>query len=660
MRNGRADLLGLRAHFLKLKEKKTMKKMLSLLLALALCFGLAAPAFAADEEFVIESGILVSYSGSGGKVTVPEGVTVIGENAFQGKRVTEVTLPDSLTHIRARAFYACGELTGINLPAGLISIGESAFEGCYALRGRLVIPEQVTKIEKSAFWGCEGLTGVTLPKGLVSIGDYAFSGCSGLTAMTIPEHVTGIGTRAFEGCTGLTSLSLHEGLESVGSYAFAGCTRLTGVTVPGSIADNGGSLFWGCTGLTSAVIGAGTTEIGVDEFSGCSGLTSVVIPEGVETIHAGAFGFCTALTGVTLPGSISSIGYYAFFGCESLTSIVLPSGATDVDDRAFERCPNLTITRPGGQTVSTQVELPPLRSTYSKNISDGAVYSLEVGDMLSLTNTRSSGSMSFPAYYFDLKGNESGVVYAPNTNGSAVQFMAVKPGVVTVVGTLSGSIPKTNYASKYNEATEQWERYTYTTYEQQLLTTTATIVVGGADKSDEPDQPQQPIFTDVPADSFFAEATSWAAGRGIVVGNSDGSFGIGSQCKKEHILTFLWRAEGKPEPTIANPYSNLDETVYYAKAAIWAYEKGLVTAKNMDFGSVCTRFQAVNYLWKLAGSPKPALSSSFSDVPEGFTDAVSWAVEEGITQGIGDGKFGTSSPCTREQIVTFLWRTYAK
>lgn len=657
MRNGRADLLGLRAHFLKLKEKKTMKKMLSLLLALALCFGLAAPAFAADEEFVIESGVLVSYSGSGGKVTVPEGVTAIGENAFQGKRVTEVTLPDSVTHIRARAFYACGGLTGVNLPAGLISIGESAFEGCYALRGRLVIPEQVTKIEKSAFWGCEGLTGVTLPRGLVSIGDYAFSGCSGLTAMTVPEHVTGIGTKAFEGCTGLTSLTLHEGIESVGSYAFAGCTRLTSVTVPGSIADNGGSLFWGCTGLTSAVIGAGTTEIGVDEFSGCSGLTSVVIPEGVETIRAGAFGFCTALTGVTLPGSISSIGYYAFFGCESLTSIVLPSGATDIDDRAFERCPNLTITRPGGQTVSTQVELPPLRSTYSKNISDGAVYSLEVGDMLSLTNTRSSGSMSFPAYYFDLKGNESGVVYAPNTNGSAVQFMAVKPGVVTVVGTLSGSIPKTNYASKYNEATKQWERYTYTTYEQQLLTTTATIVVGGADKSD---QPQQPVFTDVPADSFFVEATSWAADRGIVVGNSDGSFGIGSQCKKEHILTFLWRAEGKPEPTIDNPYSNLDETLYYAKAAIWAYEKGLVTAKNMDFGSVCTRFQAVNYLWKLAGSPKPVLSSSFSDVPEGFTDAVSWAVEEGITQGIGDGKFGTSSPCTREQIVTFLWRIYAK
>lgn len=660
MRNGRADLLGLRAHFLEFKEKQTMKKMLSLLLTLALCLGLAAPAFAADEEFVIENGVLVSYSGSGGKVAVPDGVTVIGENAFQGKRVTEVTLPDSVTRIGARAFYACGELTSVNLPAGITSIGESAFEGCYALRGSLVIPERVTKIEKSAFWGCEGLTGVTLPRGLAGIGDYAFCGCSGLTSMTVPERVTSIGTKAFEGCTGLTSLTLPEGLESVGSYAFAGCTRLTGVTVPGSITDNGGSLFWNCTGLASAVIGAGTSEIGVDQFSGCTGLTSVVIPEGVETICAGAFGFCTGLTGVTLPSSISSIGYYAFLGCESLTSIVLPNGATDIDDHAFDRCPNLTITRPGGQTVSTQVELPPLRNTYSTAISDGAAYYLEVGDMLSLTNTRSSGSMSFPAYYFDLKGNESGVIYAPNTNGSSVQFMAVKPGVVTVAGTLSGSIPKTNYGSKYNDATKQWERYTYTTYEQQLLTTTVTIVVRGAGEPTEPVQPQEPGFTDVAADSFFAEATSWAAGREIVVGNPDGSFGIGAQCKKEHILTFLWRAEGKPEPTIANPYSNLDETLYYAKAAIWAYEKGLITAKNLDFGSVCTRFQAVNYLWKLAGSPNPAQSSSFSDVPDGFTDAVSWAVEQGITQGIGDGKFGASDPCTREQIVTFLWRAYAK
>lgn len=167
-------------------------------------------------------------------------------------------------------------------------------------------------------------------------------------------------------------------------------------------------------------------------------------------------------------------------------------------------------------------------------------------------------------------------------------------------------------------------------------------------------------FTDVFITDYFAEAVTWAVGREITNGTTPTTFSPERKCTTGHILTFLWRAGGAPEPTIENPFTDVDSDRFYSKAAIWAYEQGLVEGDAFGGKDPCTRGEAVTYLWKLAGSPE-AGDSGFSDVPPGadYADAVAWAVERGITEGTSDTTFGPDDTCTRGQISTFLYREMA-
>ena len=155
-------------------------------------------------------------------------------------------------------------------------------------------------------------------------------------------------------------------------------------------------------------------------------------------------------------------------------------------------------------------------------------------------------------------------------------------------------------------------------------------------------------FPDVAPSSAFASAINWAVEQNIAAGYGDGTFRPGNTCTVSHILTFLWRANGRPG-------AGSDE-----RAAVTAWAKGL----GIDTGNLsdpCTRAMAVTYLWKAAGSPAPSKSASFADVPAGadYAKAVSWALEEGIAGGTGGNTFSPGGTCTRGQIVTFLYRQKA-
>ena len=167
-------------------------------------------------------------------------------------------------------------------------------------------------------------------------------------------------------------------------------------------------------------------------------------------------------------------------------------------------------------------------------------------------------------------------------------------------------------------------------------------------------------FTDVPAASPYAGAVVWAAEKGITSGKSAGVFAPGESCTNGQILTFLWRASGSPEPSAENPFLN-EIPDGFRKAAVWAYEKGVVSGQTFDASVPCTRAMTVNYLWKAAGSPVVSGGASFTDVPAGapYAPAVAWAVAQGITSGTGVGQFSPNATCTRGQIVTFLYRAYA-
>lgn len=152
-------------------------------------------------------------------------------------------------------------------------------------------------------------------------------------------------------------------------------------------------------------------------------------------------------------------------------------------------------------------------------------------------------------------------------------------------------------------------------------------------------------FTDVAAGSPYAAAIQWAVGKNITTGKTADTFGPGDTCTVSHILTFLYRANGRPGAGDSE------------RAAVIAWAQGLgIDTSNLS--APCTRAMAMTCLWKAAGSPAPSSTSIFPDIPAGadYADAVSWAVGKGITTGKSAAAFAPNDPCTRGQIVTFLYR----
>ena len=365
-----------------------------------------------SSDFEIMDGVLVRYHGKGGDVTVPAGVTEIGNSAFSGcSSLTGITLPAGVRKIGDAAFKDCGRLTGMTLPAGLTSIEKYAFYHCRSLTD-ITLPDGVTRIEEYTFSCCGSLANVTLPNGLRSIENDAFNDCGSLTGLTLPAGLTEIGGGAFWGCDSLNKVTIPATVTRMGKFAFtkSNTPRMT-VTVDlparpaGWDADWAGALVtvrWKKSGaapaqspaapkpaapVTSAkpapkpapkparktksapsdfeiengvlvkyrgkggdvIVPAGVTSIGKDAFRECDNLTSVTIPAGVTSIGEAAFYKCGSLTSVTIPGSVTSIGHYAFSNCDSLISITLPAGVTRIEESTFNCCDSLTsVTLPNG------------------------------------------------------------------------------------------------------------------------------------------------------------------------------------------------------------------------------------------------------------------------------------------------------------------------
>ena len=169
------------------------------------------------------------------------------------------------------------------------------------------------------------------------------------------------------------------------------------------------------------------------------------------------------------------------------------------------------------------------------------------------------------------------------------------------------------------------------------------------------------IFTDVPAGSVYEDAIQWAVKNGITNGYGNGLFGTNDPCTRAQIVTFLWRAAGCPQPKMTlNPFRDVAADAYYYKAVLWAVENGITSGLGdgrFAPEATCTRGQSVTFLYRAAGSPASG-GSSFADVPAGAycASAVAWAVENGITTGTAEGKFSPDATCTRAQAVTFLAR----
>ena len=172
------------------------------------------------------------------------------------------------------------------------------------------------------------------------------------------------------------------------------------------------------------------------------------------------------------------------------------------------------------------------------------------------------------------------------------------------------------------------------------------------------------FFYDVPNDSFYYEAVKWAVETKITSGVGNNLFAPDQPCTRAQIVTFLWRAAGCPEPKRAGSFADVPAGAFYAKAVAWAVDAGITTGTGEGGFSPdepCTRAQAVTFLCR-AQRAKAEGRAQFSDVPADayYAEAVAWAAESGVTDGIGGGLFGPEQDCTRAQIVTFLWRAMTR
>lgn len=297
--------------------------------------------------------------------------------------MTEIVLPNTVTHIEESAFEGCTGLKKITLPEGLLEIGDKAF--CNTALKNITIPESVLKVGKSIFNYCFTIKEMTVkgydtrfessvfPVNLETIicwsgseADKAFKDgpfatlkymkvqkksetapaqrvlADGLymkrrdiTHLVIPKGVEEIGKDTFRGMGSLKEVKLPKSLKKIGEYAFEGCAALTAIKLPEGLETVGRYAFSRCLSLKSVELPGSLKEIGSDVFYECEELKTIKVKEGVTALPGNfAFG-CSKLNKVTLPSTVESIGRAAFSNCNALVKITLPKGLKKIGDEIF-------------------------------------------------------------------------------------------------------------------------------------------------------------------------------------------------------------------------------------------------------------------------------------------------------------------------------------
>lgn len=173
-------------------------------------------------------------------------------------------------------------------------------------------------------------------------------------------------------------------------------------------------------------------------------------------------------------------------------------------------------------------------------------------------------------------------------------------------------------------------------------------------------------FTDVPAGSYYEDAVIWAVSNGITTGVSASRFDPDGICTRAQAVTFLWRAAGSPAPASRTmPFTDVPAGSYYYDAVLWAVENDITkgtSATTFSPDATCSRAQIVTFLWRAQKSPVVTAANPFADVSTDayYVNAIIWAVNEGVTAGTSAATFSPDDTCTRAQIVTFIWRALSE
>ena len=592
----------------------------------------------------------------------------------QRSTVKKVVIKSGVTSIGDFAFENCGSLTSISLPNSVTSIGVGAFSHCESLT-RISIPNKVTSIGAGAFDSCYSLTGITIPASVTSIGNWTFSGCEGLTSISIPNSVTSIGNFAFSGCEGLTSISIPNSVTSIGKNAFSACDGLTSISIPNSVTSIGDQAFSWSKKLTSIDVANGNPNY--SSYNGAlfnkeksvliccpGGKTEYSIPNSVTSIGDYAFYDCDGLTSISIPNKVTSIGDFAFYCCDGLTSISIPNKVTSIGDSAFDSCTSLTsISIPDGVTSIGVSAFSHCKSLTSISIPNKVT---SIGDFAfyycySLTDVYYSGTED-QWNKISIGSNNSELTNANiHFNSTAPVSMAAEAFTLTK-----------NPASVFSaESLNTEETGIKTSRFSNLQPGVQYVFIVVLD-------PEAEAYLGSDNLCYIAQKQADASGTlsfsyySDAENASESIHALHIHDYTDGVCTVCGAKDPDYIPPVVkdNPFADVSESSVYYDAILWAYYHepqqitGGYTATEFRPGNPCTRGQVVTFLWRAAGCPEPTgninVFKDASSIAAPYQKAVAWAVEKGITTGFNDGTFRPNDSVTRAQFVTFLWRYEGK
>lgn len=308
-------------------------------------------------------------------VTIPEGISVVENNAFYNSGITSIVLPNSVTDVNDGAFDDCKQLVSCDLGRGIKHIGKNCFGNCYALTSLKwsdcletigswafyanhptnvtaagTIPLQDTLVFPATFRSMDAIFDCKTNVKVVVWNARRPEG-NGLGALhnyndTFDEIIVGsevevIPAGLFRDQTTIDTIILPESIESIGQNAFNGCKKLQYVNIPENVHSIGKAAFYNCAALTSLELPESISEIYGSTFYGCKSLTRIHIPEGVTTIGESAFVNCPALDSIVLPSELTMIGGSAFSGIGLQDTLVIPDKVVAISSNAFENWSSL-------------------------------------------------------------------------------------------------------------------------------------------------------------------------------------------------------------------------------------------------------------------------------------------------------------------------------
>lgn len=619
------------------------------------------------------------------------------------------------------------------IESGVQSISGGAFSGCTALE-KVSISETVTQIDLNAFGGCTSLAafevaegnkafssdgGVlfsadkellrcpvgksadyTVPSGTVAIAGGAFKDCAKLESLVIPDSVISIGESAFENCAALKRITLPKNITKLEASCFSGCAALAEIALPDNVKTLGEKVFSGCAALKSVKIPAEVTVIPTEAFSGCSSLESITIPKNVSHINERAFDGCTALKKVDYLGSdtdwsrvTKETGNNALGNAEKsftrtdhehkYTDTVIPPTCTERgctvhlcscgDKREDSYTPPLGHNYKGGICVRCGI-LDPNRDTQHEHDFIPTVTKPTCLTEGFTTYTCSCGEC-YTKDYVSAVGHKTQLQNAKAagclTGGYTGDEVCTVCGKVFKQGSVIFALGHDPQSVRVKAPTCTEGGYTgdlICTRCGDMTQTGKTVAAAGhkffggvcsvcGTKGAE----AAPEFDDVKPGAFYFDAVQWAVKNGITNGTGKNTFSPNDVCSRYQIVMFLWRAAGQPEAKAAVSFADVKPGDIFYEAVQWAVERGITKGTSSTSFSPfapCTRGQIVTFLYRSAGSPKVSGACNFSDVSSGSFchDAVIWASSEGITKGTSAGRFSPNEGCTRAQVVTFLYR----